>query len=93
MKIELEGNTTENRLSWLKNILSSGVYNITFNKVNGEVRTMPCTLKETLLPAVVVKEGKEPRAQRTDSISVWCMDKQEWRSFKVMNVTDVEAVL
>lgn len=92
MKIELKGSTPQDRLSWLTSILTNGVYNITFNKVNGEVRTMPCTLKETLLPAIVVKENMEPRAPRTDSISVWCTDKQEWRGFKVMNVTDVEAV-
>jgi len=82
----------ERQMNWLNGLLTNGIYNVTFNKINGEQRTMPCTLKADMLPAVVVKEGKEPRAARTDSLSVWCLDKQEWRSFKVMNVTEVKPV-
>jgi hypothetical protein len=60
------------------------------------VRVMPCTLKEDLLPGVlVVKEGAAPRRGRplSDTIlSVWCTDKAEWRSFKVANVTEVKVL-
>ena len=93
--IELQGSTAEGRNAWLKNILADGVYAITFTKVNGEVRTMPCTLKESILPArVPVNESaeKKTRAPNVDNLSVWCTDKNEWRSFKVMNVTQVEAL-
>lgn len=93
--IELQGNTAETRNTWLKSILTNGVYAITFTKVNGEVRTMPCTLKESMLPArVPVEESteKKTRVPKVDNISVWCTDKNEWRSFKVMNVTQVEAI-
>lgn len=93
--IELQGNTAETRNTWLKSILTNGVYAITFTKVNGEVRTMPCTLKESMLPArVPVAESaeKKTRVPKVDNISVWCTDKNEWRSFKVMNVTQVEAL-
>lgn len=93
--IELQGSTAEDRGAWLKNILTNGVYAVTFTKVNGEVRTMPCTLKASVLPArVAVDESaeKKTRVPKVDNISVWCTDKNEWRSFKVMNVIQVEAI-
>ena len=59
---------------------------VVFTKVNGETRTMPCTLREAALPPQPVVEGKEPKKQNPEVISVWCLDKKEWRSFKTMNV-------
>ena len=93
--IELEGSTAEARNAWLKHILVNGVYQITFTKIDGETRTMPCTLKESILPVrVPVAESaeKKTRVPKIENISVWCIDKNEWRSFKVMNVTQVEAI-
>ena len=70
---------------------------ITFTKVDGSIRTMPCTLKTQSLPPVPVKdiaesqEVEKPKRQQNPSlISVWCLDKQEWRSFKTMNVISVK---
>ena len=86
--IKIEGNTTTDRNQWLRNLLKSGTYNITFTKVNGEQRTMPCTLEPTKLPPAPVKEAAT-KARKDDTLSVWCLDKQEWRSFKVMNVIEI----
>jgi hypothetical protein len=62
---------------------------VKFTKVNGETREMPCTLQEGVVPAyerkTPVKEAKEP----TDVLSVWCLDKQAWRSFRVSSVQEV----
>lgn len=71
-------------------LLQSGVYEVTFTKVNGEVRKMPCTLKSELLPVVDNKlnEGKT-RKQNPENLSVWCTDKNEWRSFKISNVQQI----
>ena len=88
--IKIIGNTDTERNTWLRGLLTKGVYNITFNKINGETRTMPCTLKADMMPPVVIKEGKEARAPKQDTISVWCIDKQEWRAFKVMNITEIQ---
>lgn len=77
----------------LKTMLQIGVCEVTFTKVDGSVRVMPCTLKESLLPPVVEKEGKKTKAPNEDNLSVWCTDKNEWRSFKVANVTKVEILL
>ena len=65
---------------------------VTFTKVDGETREMPCTLRPDLLPAVVVVEGAEKKERkRNDSVlSVWCTDKESWRSFRVDSVQSIE---
>lgn len=80
--------TTEERRSLLKNLLQHEICNVTFTKVNGEVRTMPCTLQESLLPIRDVTAST--KAVNNNVLSVWCTDKQAWRSFKVDSVIDVE---
>ena len=60
---------------------------VTFTKVNGETRVMPCTLKEDLVPKVEPKGVKKPNEA---VVSVWCLDKREWRSFRVDNVVDLQ---
>lgn len=79
---------TEERYRYLLDLLQNNLVEITFTKVNGETRTMPCTLVAGQLPTVKVSEGKE-RKRSNESISVWCTDKNEWRSFRVDNVTNV----
>ena len=73
----------------IRDILQHGVSEITFTKVNGELRTMPCTLDTTLLPPQPLKEFHETRLYKPDTLSVWCVDKSEWRSFRVANVTRI----
>jgi hypothetical protein len=60
---------------------------ITFTKVNGETRVMPCTLKEDIIPKVEHKGTKKPNES---VVSVWCLDKKEWRSFRLNNVVDLQ---
>lgn len=76
--------------------LKSNVCKVTFTKLNGEVREMPCTLREDIVPVyerkTPIKEAVAP-ADETESsptISVWCIDKQGWRSFHWANVTKIE---
>lgn len=85
--IELQGTTAEERRQWLSELLKSGTYTVTFTKVDGTVREMPCTLQESQLPERTVTESK--KKVNAENLSVWCVDKQEWRSFKIMNVTSV----
>ena len=71
--------------------LRQGVCEVTFIKVNGETRIMPCTLREDLLPA---KEQKSLsfdvlRERKGDAISVWCTDAEAWRSFKLSKLTGI----
>jgi len=87
--IELQGVTLEERRAWLSQLLQSGTFTITFTKVDGSVRDMPCTLDAGQIPPAPVKETARPRRTNNENLSVWCVDKKEWRSFKVMNVTAV----
>lgn len=76
-------------------LLQAGIYEVTFTKVNGEVRQMPCTLKSELLPSVDSNKLNEEktRKQNPDNISVWCTDKNEWRSFKIANVQKITPIV
>ena len=74
--------------------LMSGVYNVTFTKVDGTERTMHCTLKEDILPPAKQEDPlsqKKVRAINDEVLVVYCTDKNEWRSFRVANVTSVTA--
>ncbi len=91
--LELHGDTAETRNDWLRGLLHNGTYDITFTKVNGETRIMPCTLESSKLPPVVVKENATEQVKKVvkpDSLRVWCTDKQEWLIFRVMSVTSIK---
>jgi hypothetical protein len=71
--------------------LKANVCEVTFTKVNGETRTMPCTLRADIVPAYERKTPvKEATAKESATLSVWCIDKQAWRSFRVDSVTDIK---
>jgi len=68
---------------------------VTFTKVNGERREMPCTLQEDRLPPAKKDEPisqKRVREINPEVVSVWCTDKNSWRSFRVENVIEVRQV-
>ena len=70
--------------------LKANVCEVTFTKVNGEVRTMPCTLREDLVPAYERKTPvKEATAKESATLSVWCIDKAAWRSFRLDNLLEL----
>ena len=86
----------------LSELLHSGECIVEFTKVNGEVRTMPCTLNESLIPPPPVHvtntdnpvdfpAPKKEKKQNPEVISVWCLDKKEWRSFRIANVISAKA--
>lgn len=76
----------------IQNMLHEHVCEVTFTKVNGELRTMPCTLKPEAMPAREVSEYHKTRLFNPDVLSVFCTDKGEWRSFRVANVQKVVVV-
>ena len=74
-------------------LLSNGVYNVTFTKVSGEQRVMPCTLKTDLLPppkADQPETQKKVREINENVIVAFCTDKNEWRSFRIANIIDIK---
>ena len=65
---------------------------VEFTKVNGEVRSMSCTLDPRSVPPTpepkVLAEGEVPKVKKENPnvMNVWCLDKKEWRSFRIANV-------
>lgn len=80
----------DQRNRYLADLLTTKVVEISFTKVNGEARTMPCTLHPDVLPKPALAEHHRTTLYNPEVIRVWCMDKNAWRSFRVMSVTDIK---
>lgn len=66
----------------VKSLLSSGELYISFEKLNGDLREMRCTLNEDLIPeASQVKSGKT-RAVNDEVQAVYDLSEQHWKSFR-----------
>lgn len=72
------------------NELKSGICEVEFTKVNGETRLMKCTLDPSIIP-VATKEDplsqKKVRSVSEEVLPVWDVEREQWRSFRVENVT------
>lgn len=91
----LEDLDLEDRNREIRHLLSNHDCEVTFTKVDGSLRTMPCTLRESSIPARPVDIGSkssEKRLRALDVLSVWCLDKSEWRAFKVANVKEIRVI-
>lgn len=88
----VEGLDLEDRNREIKHLLESNDCEVTFTKVDGTLRIMPCTLQASAIPPKPIELGSksnEKRLKTLDVLSVWCLDKQEWRAFKVANVKKI----
>jgi len=65
---------------------------VTFTKVDGSIRVMPCTLREAAMPQRDAVKFHETRVINEKVISAFCLDKMEWRSFRVENVTNIKVL-
>ena len=91
--IEIVGDNELDRHMWLSSLLRDGIYEVTFTKVDGSARTMPCTLRPELLPEQPITEtAKRPKPVKTETISAWVTDINQWRSFRVMNVIEIKSL-
>lgn len=63
---------------------------VVFTKVNGEVRDMLCTLQEHNLPELKSKPEDKKRQPNEAIIRAFDLNKEEFRSFRVENVTSFE---
>jgi hypothetical protein len=84
--------TPDERNRYLRSLLWEHDCEITFTKVDGTVRTMPCTLRADAMPKREADTLHETRLYKPETLSVFCLDKSEWRSFRVMNVTEVKVL-
>ena len=74
---------------WLKDMLVASEGVVTFTKADGTERVMKCTLNPEQLPKVEIKEDAKPRKESTTSMRVYDLEKNEWRSFTIKKVKQV----
>ena len=77
-----------------KKILKEAVVTVNFKKKDNTKRKMVCTLNEDYLPDLSdeITEGvsKKSKTESADAISVWDLEKQAWRSFRIDSIINYE---
>jgi hypothetical protein len=82
--------SNENR-EYYVSVLRNGPAQITFTKVNGEIRNMKATLNTNLIPTTQAPANPAEESERSLSvIRVFDLDAQGWRSFRVDSVTEFQ---
>lgn len=92
--------TTEDiatRRAMITEALKNKTCEVVFTKVDGSLREMPCTLDPRVIPPAPVHETNTdnpidfPKVKKENPavMSVWCTDKESWRSFRLENVLRV----
>ena len=68
---------------WFTGVIRNERVNVCFIKADGTERWLHCSLHPDLIPAdKLQKEEAAPRKRSEDALSVWDIDKQDWRSFR-----------
>jgi hypothetical protein len=69
--------------------LNNSVITVTFEKVDGSMRTMRCTL----IPSYLPEEYRSTKPMLTETtpltVSVWDVEQSGWRSFRLDSVRSV----
>lgn len=80
--------TPEGR-EWIRGVLRMHETTITFTKKDGSERKMLCTLMEDKIPSEKTPKGAG-KAQSEESIAVFDVEKQDWRSFRFDSVKGIK---
>lgn len=72
--------------------LKEDVCTVTFEKKDGTIRKMKCTLNMHLIPTLEIDEGKvrQTRAENPDVLRVYDIEAAGWRSFRWDSVIEFE---
>lgn len=70
----------------LKELLKTNVVQVVFTKVNGDKRTMNCTLIDSYLPQIDWGSKELHESQQDTALAVWDLDAGGWRSFRYENI-------
>jgi len=86
--------SSDKKRSYIKDMLVSDILKVTFTKVNGDTREMYCTLQDEFVPEhkKYFSEGAKPREKNMEVLSVFDMEKGDWRSFRIETITGFEIV-
>ena len=81
----LKGIPTRNELIKL---LQKEIVEVTFTKLNGDERIMPCTLVESFFP-----DPKKVATQKNDKVvAVWAIESKGFRSFRYDRVKSIKVL-
>lgn len=72
----------------LRSRLKVGTWMVEFVKVDGTPSVMECTLDPRLLPPGEAQDGGTKVTDNPTVLRVYALDREGWRSFKVLNVTN-----
>jgi len=76
-------------------LLKKEVVEVTFTKLNGDQRIMPCTLIESFLPPAQKDDPLSQKKVREISdkvIAVWALESKGFRSFRYDRVSNVKVI-
>lgn len=76
--------------AWLKGLLHETELTVTFFKTSGEERTMRCTLEDSKIPADKQPKGTSTKKVSDATISVYDLDKNDWRSFRYESIKEFD---
>ena len=79
----------------LMEMLRKEVVEVTFLKLDGDKRKMPCTLKPSFLPPATKDDPMSQKKVREISdkvVAVWAIESKGFRSFRYDRVTKVELI-
>ena len=75
----------------LKELLQKKVVEIKFKKKDGSERLMKCTLLSDIVP-VYEKKTDRKKKESEDTLAVWDIEKDSFRSFKVDSIISYQAL-
>ena len=73
---------------WLQGVLKMHTVDLTFRKKDDTIRKMKCTLIESMLP-VIEKKTDRVRKENNDVISIFDLEKNEWRSCRYDSIESI----
>jgi hypothetical protein len=72
----------------IKNMLTTDIVNVKFKKADGSERLMKCTLLEGWVKEYE-KKSEKTRPVSEDTLSVWDVEKNGWRSFRYDSIIEI----
>lgn len=69
--------------------LKSAIATVVFEKADGTLRTMRCTLQEQFLPEQTESKTGKKKTVNEEVMSAWDLDNGGWRSFRLDSIQSI----
>jgi hypothetical protein len=90
MKLDTYTDTELERFALLQKLRESALTRLVFEKTDGTLRQMNCTLKDGAYPALKQRDLMEQIQPRNPNVlCVYDLDKNAWRSFRLNSIKSV----